>query len=392
MLARTCLAPRGCLGMLRNYDGAQARMEDLPRRRRTARAIANDEAIRAAAIAVIVDSGWDAMTFSEVAKRANLTVGAVYGRAESKAELGADLWTSSLYPALSAGLAGLGETIASGSVPEVAQVLKSWSEPSDALQAATALAIAAIFDEDLHEVIGPDMAALLNAHCGLIDGRSGPSAAASALSIGGAFGRVLAARDGARPPVSGKQAAQREIDMSLARGRAQALPRLPVITFQRTPTTSDPHLDLLQIAALDVIGRVGYRRATVARICRLAQVSSGSMFARFESKADLVTSAASVMLVSHAEQTRALKAVSSSSGPAISNAMLLRAFLDPAAQGQRGLRLELARVSQHEPDLQGIDVLGSAAQHPLLGLGLVGSYAGEVARLPFVVPLAAARP
>jgi hypothetical protein len=70
--------------------------------------------------------------------------------------------------------------------------------------------------------------------------------------------------------------------------------------------------------------------------------------------------------------------------------MLLRAFLDPAEQGQRGLRLELARVSQHEPDLQGIDVLGSAAQHPLLGLGLVGSYASEVARLPFAVPLAAA--
>ena len=367
-------------------------MDDLPRRRRTARAIANDDAIRAAAIEVIVDSGWDAMTFSEVAKRANLTVGAVYGRAESKAELGADLWASSLFPALSAELAGLGETIASGSVPEVARVLKSWSEPSESVQAATALAIAAIFDDDLHEVIGPDMRAILNAHCGLADGRSGPLAAASALSIGGAFGRVLAWRDGARPAVSGKAAAQREIDMSLARGRAQALPRLPVIAFQRTPTTNDPHLDLLQMAALDVIGRVGYRRATVARICRLAQVSSGSMFARFDSKAGLVTSAASAMLVSHAEQTRALKAVTASSGPAISNAMLLRAFLDPAAQGQRGLRLELARVSRHEPELQGIDVLGSPAQQSLLGLGLVGSYASEVARLPFVVPLAAVRP
>jgi hypothetical protein len=70
--------------------------------------------------------------------------------------------------------------------------------------------------------------------------------------------------------------------------------------------------------------------------------------------------------------------------------MLLRAYLDPAAQGQRGLRLELARVSRHEPDLQGIDVLGSPAQQSLLGLGLVGSYASEVARLPFAVPLAAA--
>jgi hypothetical protein len=268
--------------------------------------------------------------------------------------------------------------------------LTAWSDPSDELQAATSLAIAAIFDDDLHEVIGPDMTALLDAYCGPLSGRTGSAAAASALSIGGAFGRVLASHSGASRPVSGKAAAQREIDMSLAKGRAQALPQLPLITFQRTPATNDPHLDLLQMAALVAIGRVGYRRATVARICRLAQVSSGSMFARFESKSELVTSAATAMFVSHAEQTRLLKSVAVENGPAVSNAMLLRAFLDPAVRGQLGLRLELARVARHDPDLQGIDVLGSRAQQSILGLGLVGSYVKEVARLPFVVPLAAA--
>ena len=376
--------------MLIHGHGAQVRMDELPRRRRTDRAVLNDEAIRAAAISVIVDSGWDAMTFSEVARRAKLTVGAVYGRAESKAELGADLWTSTLFPALSAGLNGLAEAIASGSVNDVAEVLRSWSEPSDELQAATSLAIAAIFDDDLHEVIGPDMTTLLDSHCGRLVGRSGPASAASALSMGGVFGRVLASQSDARLPVSGRASAQREINMSLARGRAQSLPRMPKITFQRTPATNDPHLDLLQMAALVVIGRVGYRRATVARICRLAQVSSGSMFARFESKAELVTSAATAMFVSHAEQTRVLKSVAMNTGMAVANAMILRAFLDPAVRGQRGMRLELARVAEHHPELQGIDVLGARAQASVLGLGLVGSYGSEVARLPFVVPLAAA--
>ena len=376
--------------MLIHGHGAQVRMDELPRRRRTARAIQNDEAIRAAAISVIVDSGWDAMTFSEVARRAKLTVGAVYGRAESKADLGADLWTSTLFPALSVGLNGLAEAVASGSVTEVTEVLRSWSDPSDELQAATSLAIAAIFDDDLHEVIGPDMTALLDSHCGRLVGRSGPASAASALSMGGVFGRVLASQSDARLPVAGRAAAQREIDMSLATGRAEALPRLPLISFQRTPATNDPHLDLLQMAALVVIGRVGYRRATVARICRLAQVSSGSMFARFESKAELVTSAAAAMFVSHAEQTRVLKSVAMNTGMAVANAMILRAFLDPAVRGQRGMRLELARVAEHHPELQGIDVLGARAQQSVLGLGLVGSYASEVARLPFVVPLAAA--
>ena len=157
--------------MLIDGHGAQVRMDELPRRRRTARAIQNDEAIRAAGISVIVDSGWDAMTFSEVARRAKLTVGAVYGRAESKADLGADLWTSTLFPALCVGLNRLAEAVASGSVTDVAEVLRSWSEPSDELQAATSLAIAAIFDDDLHEVIGPDMTALLDSHCGRLVGR-----------------------------------------------------------------------------------------------------------------------------------------------------------------------------------------------------------------------------
>jgi AcrR family transcriptional regulator len=366
-------------------------MDELPRRRRTARAVANDSAIRSAAIAVIVDSGWDAMTFSEVAKRAKLTVGAVYGRVETKADLGTDVWTASLLPALTLELAGLADSIAGGSAAELARVQKAWSDPTDELRAATSLAIAALFDDDLRDVIGPDVISLLNGYCSPVDGRSGASAAAGALSIGSAFGRVLAGADGARRAVTGRAAAQREIDMSLARGRAQALPRVPAILFQRPPKTRDPHLDLLQMAALDVIGRVGYRRATVARICRAAQVSSGSMFARFDSKAGLIVSAASAMLVSQAEQVRALKQVSAASGPAVAQAMLLRAFLDPGAQGQRALRLELARVAQHEPELQAIDILGTSAQQALLGMGLVGSYATEVAHLPFAIPLAAAR-
>ena len=380
----------GAARVLGQGAGVQARIDELPRRRRTAKAYANDEAIRTAAIAVMIDSGWDAMTFSEVARRARLTVGAVYGRAESKAELGADLWTSTLYPALSGRVAELTASISAGQAPQVATAMASWSRPSGALQAAVALSVAALFDEDLREVIGRDMSGLLDEHCGTDGSRTSASAAATALSIGAAFGRVLSADSGAKAVAPSRSAAQREIDMSLARGRGRALPRSPEVEFMRAPSTSDPHLDLLQMSALDVIGRVGYRRATVARICRLAQVSSGSMFARFDSKAELVVSAAASMLVSRQEQSRALKSVSKEAGPAVAQAMLLRAFLDPTAREQRALRLELSRVARHEPALQSIDVLGSAEQQSMLGLGLASSYSDHLAELPFAIALAAA--
>ena len=116
----------GAARVLGQGAGVQARIDELPRRRRTAKAYANDEAIRTAAIAVMIDSGWDAMTFSEVARRARLTVGAVYGRAESKAELGADLWTSTLYPALSGRVAELTASISAGQAPQVATAMASW--------------------------------------------------------------------------------------------------------------------------------------------------------------------------------------------------------------------------------------------------------------------------
>lgn len=163
-----------------NGIGVQARIDELPRGRRTAKAKANDATIRAAAIEVMIDSGWDAMTFSEVARRAKLTVGAVYGRAESKSELGADLWTSTLHPALSVHLADLTDSIAAAKAPGVMSALESWSRPSGALQAAVALSIAALFDDDLREVIGRDMTDLLDRHCGATGGRTGAPFAAAA--------------------------------------------------------------------------------------------------------------------------------------------------------------------------------------------------------------------
>jgi hypothetical protein len=114
------------------------------------------------------------------------------------------------------------------------------------------------------------------------------------------------------------------------------------------------------------------------------------MFARFDSKAELVVSAAASMLVSRQEQSRALKSVSKEAGPAVAQAMLLRAFLDPKAREQRALRLELSRVARHEPALQSIDVLGSAEQQSMLGLGLASSYSDHLADLPFAIALAAA--
>jgi AcrR family transcriptional regulator len=65
-------------------------------RKRSERAIANDAAIRDAAIAAIVRSGVDGLSLREVGKSAGLTHGAAYARYEDVNELLVDLWHSRL--------------------------------------------------------------------------------------------------------------------------------------------------------------------------------------------------------------------------------------------------------------------------------------------------------
>ena len=65
-------------------------------KRRSSRALANDAAIREAAVKLILRSGIDAISFRDVGREAGLTHGALYARFEDVEELLVDLWTEVL--------------------------------------------------------------------------------------------------------------------------------------------------------------------------------------------------------------------------------------------------------------------------------------------------------
>src|ERR1019366_9810828 len=70
----------------------------MPRTQRTrsARAVANDEAIREAGVAEVLRVGVDHVSLRDVGHRAGLTHGATYARYEDVDELLVDLWNSVL--------------------------------------------------------------------------------------------------------------------------------------------------------------------------------------------------------------------------------------------------------------------------------------------------------
>jgi AcrR family transcriptional regulator len=58
--------------------------------------LSNDDAIRSAAVKLILEAGIDSISFRDVGREAGLTHGALYARFEDVEELLVDLWTSVL--------------------------------------------------------------------------------------------------------------------------------------------------------------------------------------------------------------------------------------------------------------------------------------------------------
>lgn len=246
-------------------------------RGRSARALANDEALRDAALEIVVESGWEALALQGVASRASLTVGAIYARAESKSELGIDLWRARALPALEQALAGLRRNLG-GDVAAYRDHLTTWFAPEPALATALELIVSACYDPDLGDVVLDDLRVV----AGMLRPAPGDEPAGAARSrLDLALGATFITLAGTRIPVP----AAPPLERALA---APARVVAPVLV-EGVPD-DDEALRMLD-AARDVLVRVGHRRATAARIARAAGVMTSTLFARFPTKALLFAAA-----------------------------------------------------------------------------------------------------
>lgn len=362
-------------------------LEQLPRRKRSERALLNDAAIRQAAIDLIAEEGWDGLTFAKVAKRANLTVGAVYVRAENTAELGTDLWINSLKPHLTDSLASLLTAVYTKNIALVKEQIEIWDNPDESLMAAIEILIAAIFDEDLAEIPKIDMRNFLSKYCSSKSGYSDLQAAANALIIGEVFGRALGAAIKVEPDTSPQEVAENCIAMTQATSVKANIPKDTFITTTKQDTDPDPHTRVLHEATLKVIGKVGYKRATIARICRTAQVSSGSLFPRFETKNALVASAVRALIPSADESYAELEELAEKYGKIQANYIAFLSLLKYISAEKRNLYLELARIEIHDPQLGEIDFAKTSKRHFTLGMSMNYYYLPELAKLDFYSPI-----
>lgn len=361
-----------------------------PRRSRLEIVRANDRAITQATLNAIAERGWDQVAFSDVATRAGLTVGAVYGRAETKAELGNAVWTSSVVEWFRSRLDELLAAAESGEVDALAAAFDRW-EGEPLLSAAVGeMLIASLFDDELAEVVGAQSRQILADRLTPVgEGRRAQQTAAAKVLVSSlAFGRLLARRG--NPALGPLVPAQVQTLASMAAMplTRRRLPREPV-SFVREVTQGDPQREQIWRAVIDVLGRVGYRRATIARMARAAGMSSGALFAKFEDKAHLVAEAAGALLISPYEMWTQYEHVEAEHGPVISRAMWVTDVLQPHNAPHWATNLELARVAQFEPELGYFTPSPVPHGHVNLGVMMVAAFAPDLSALPYGGPFQA---
>ena len=349
----------------------------------------NDRALREACADLTLELGWDGVTFSGVAKRAGLTVGAVYGRADSTADLGADVWEADAGPWL---CSVVEELLAQGRTSDPASVAAGfavWEANPRMSAVVTELLIASLFDVDLAEVVLADAREILGRRCTPSATVTAHQAAASTLFLSFAFGRALAARGGGTLP---------SIDFNQLRALAGyfgAEPRVdmpaqpPRLEWRRDLDVLDPHFASLLSGTLDVIGRVGYKRATISKIARTSKVPRGSVLNHFDSKVALVAEAAHRCLVTPMGVWLQYEPVVGKHGALVSRALFLRDFLAADNAANWAVNLELARTAQFEPALAEFQVSGNVLEHTHLGVMLVAAVVPGLEGLPFIGPFMA---
>jgi AcrR family transcriptional regulator len=264
----------------------------MPRSQRTrsARAIANDTAIRDAAISEVLRVGVDHVSLRDVGHHAGLTHGATYARYEDVDELLVDLWNSVLAKRATA-IFDLSMTAAeSPSVKSVGALFDSIRDTTPADVASVHLLLTARRIPTLHEEVEP----FIKAH---FESDPGASEQARALFT---RGLTLFAMTMMQIFADSQFGWDHDYQAVLEKLLIETLEVDPADVKPVTLREPDDRIILapgddlkaqLAYATFGVVGKSGYTRATISRIARRANCSPGAIYKLYPSKEDLVIAA-----------------------------------------------------------------------------------------------------
>jgi AcrR family transcriptional regulator len=276
-----CLQPKSeTLGLSRVPNG------------RSERALANDVAIRKATTSLILANGIDALSFRDIGREAGLTHGAMYARFENVEELLLDLWSSQLADDISAMWAVAVAAVSNPHTDSIKLLIDKINTVSTSDHAAVQVLVAARRFPILRAEIESFVQMTLENHFEIDDALHSRalvifSVVVSSIILGALLG----------PDDECLKYFQMLLETALT---VDPLDVEPIgEQDSRDRLLAEPKPDLasqLAYHACIAIGTHGYMDATVSRIARQADCSTGAIYKVYASKEDLVVSAIRMLL------------------------------------------------------------------------------------------------
>jgi len=320
---------------------------DLTRRGRPARAQTNDEVLRDAAVALVSQAGWDSLTLSAVARQADLTLGAIYSRFENKSELGLDLWATRVLPEFRARLRTIELALTNPEASDAFVVLLQEHLAANPLHTCfNELVQSAAFDPIMQDVIFDDIQEVLTPWLAGDPATSARNGYLIGLLIGASLLQPVAAIE--TTALDGLTTTVWQALLRLdAPSNLNSESWLPLVNW--TPASEDVTIEQIHTAFIQTVAKSGYEKATISRVCRAAGISSGSLFSRFESKAEVFADAyRTLMIAAIGQDSQAMARVGESSNPQLAYAEYLLARLRPEHRHINIVHLEFLRLASHE--------------------------------------------
>jgi AcrR family transcriptional regulator len=256
-------------------------------RARSARALANDLAIREAAIQSILKSGVDHLSLRDVGQQAGLTHGATYARYEDVDELLVDLWNSTLVHRAVAMYELSAAAATEPSADSVGAIFEYLRDARAADVAAVHVLLVARRIPILHEEVEPFVQRYLEARGPANDATHSRALIVFGVLMVHVFGVHQFDRQGDYLAMIEKLLLE-TLKSDPADVGAVALHSAD---DRIIPPPSENLKSQLAYATFGVVAKSGYVRATITRIARRAVCSPGAIYKLYPSKEDLVIAA-----------------------------------------------------------------------------------------------------
>jgi AcrR family transcriptional regulator len=323
-------------------------------------------------------SGADQIGFTAIARRANLSTGALYARYENSEELLIDVWNMRAWPAFEKFMLDAIEAALSLANAEACgRVIDSMEKQDPDLVAAVALLVVARRNGTLKEVVFPSVQELF------ADASTNCPAAAHV----GAYllGEILVAKGFGIQTMGWKEF----VPEFLAVASKSVRDPLPAAFRESFPNTDSADIDEFDIklfeALAEVISITGLERATVSRIARRANMNPATIYLRYPSKNALVCSCVGHYLSAVVRGYFALDERVASGDSLVANMVhLFRARNSDKWETLRRFRLESLYSAWHNRELQSVysEAYSRIAEHDVRALTKNAS-SGEVRLLNF---------